>query len=145
MRIVGCVQIFGFLLSHNSRLDFQHNLLLALVANHHQLCPDALVCKKFAVLQWRWQIPGRVKLSQIILLRVIAVMGHPAAYLKDGGSDLRRVHRPVNEQGQASLAINDISHAVTTTLRQQYQNQPTMATFFSLDVQVFFKLDRFYT
>ncbi len=105
--------------------------VLAIDANYHQLHPDApglqnVRCIAVAVANsWTGETIAN------FLLRVIAIMGHPAAYLKDGGYDLGKAHRLVGEPGQASLAIDDISHMVATILRRHYQDQPTMATFLS--------------
>ena len=67
---------------------------------------------------------------------VIAVHGRPSAYLKDGGSDLRKAVNLLGERGLASSCIDDISHAVANLLKHHYQNQPMLATFLSACGQV---------
>ena len=53
-----------------------------------------------------------------LLGRLIAVMGRPAAYLKDGGSDLHKAIAVLDEQGLASPCIDDLSHAVASMLKR---------------------------
>jgi len=66
-----------------------------------------------------------------LLRRLIAVMGRPAAYLKDAGSDLHKAIDVLDAQGLASPAIDDISHAVATMLKRRYHAHPKFATFVS--------------
>src|SRR2546427_9702904 len=65
------------------------------------------------------------------LTRLIAQMGRPAAYLKDGGGDLHKAVALLDEQGLASPCIDDISHAVAGMLKRTYQDHPAFATFLS--------------
>jgi hypothetical protein len=64
-----------------------------------------------------------------VLQRLIAQMGRPAAYLKDGGSDLQKAVVLLGEQGLSSPCIDDISHAVAGMLKRAYQEHPAFATF----------------
>ena len=66
-----------------------------------------------------------------LLRRLIAVMGRPAAYLKDAGSDLHKAIDVLDAQGLASPALDDISHAVAHRLKRRYHAHPTFATFVS--------------
>jgi hypothetical protein len=66
-----------------------------------------------------------------LLKRLIARMGRPAAYLKDGGSDLHKAVDILGEQGLASPCIDDISHAVAGMLKRIYQDHPAFETFVS--------------
>ena len=66
-----------------------------------------------------------------LLKRLIAVMGRPAAYLKDGGSDLHKAIDVLDAQGLASPSIDDISHAVANMLKRRYHDHPQFATFMS--------------
>jgi hypothetical protein len=74
------------------------------------------------------------------LQEIIAVMGRPVAYLKDGGSDLRKAARLLDERGQASLTIDDISHVVANLLKHEYQNHPQYSTFITACGKVSTKL-----
>src|SRR5712691_3252244 len=58
-------------------------------------------------------------------------MGRPAAYLKDGGSDLHKAIDVLEAQGLASPSIDDISHAVANMLKRRYHDHPQFATFMS--------------
>ena len=66
-----------------------------------------------------------------LLKRLIAQLGRPAAYLKDGGSDLHKAVALLAEQGLASPCIDDISHAAAGMLKRYYQNHPAFACFLS--------------
>ena len=65
------------------------------------------------------------------LQKVIAVTGIPAAYLKDGGTDLGKAVRLLGERGLAGLCIDDISHAVANILKHEYKKHPMFETFIS--------------
>lgn len=65
------------------------------------------------------------------LRRLIAVMGRPAAYLKDGGSDLHKAIDVLDEQGLASPCIDDLSHAVANMLKRRYHDHPKFSAFVS--------------
>jgi len=65
------------------------------------------------------------------LQKVIAVIGRPTAYLKDGGTDLAKAVRLLTERGLAGLSIDDISHAVANILKHEYQKHPMFKTFIS--------------
>jgi hypothetical protein len=61
----------------------------------------------------------------------MAVMGRPAAYLKDGASDLHNAIGLLEEQRLASPAIDAISHAVANMRKRRYHDHPQFATFVS--------------
>ncbi len=103
--------------------------LLALDARHHQLTAAApslgqVHCVAVAVAaSWTGETIAA------FLQRVIAVLGRPAAYLKDGGTDLQKAVRLLGERGLASLSIDDISHVAATLLKRRYHQHPMLATF----------------
>lgn len=66
-----------------------------------------------------------------VLANLIAVTGCPAAYLKDGGSDLSKAVRLLAEHGLTSPCISDISHMSANLLRHEYQEHPLFAPFVS--------------
>ena len=66
-----------------------------------------------------------------LLERVVAVAGRPAAYLKDGGSELGKATDVLSERGLGSPVIDDISHAVANMLKRRYEKHPQFATFLS--------------
>jgi hypothetical protein len=66
-----------------------------------------------------------------LLQRVIMVLGRPAAYLKDGGSELHKAIDLLAADGLASPSMDDISHAVANMLKRRYQDHPKFATFVS--------------
>jgi hypothetical protein len=66
-----------------------------------------------------------------LLERVISVVGRPAAYLKDGGSELKKATDLLPERGLGSPVIDDISHAVANMLKRRYETHPQFSTFLS--------------
>jgi hypothetical protein len=105
--------------------------VLAVEAHHHQLAPGALSlehvhCMGVSVADsWTGDTIAKV------LGRLIAVMGRPAAYLKDGGGDLQKAVALLGEQGLASPCLDDISHAGAGMLKRVYQDHPSFEIFLS--------------
>ncbi len=66
-----------------------------------------------------------------LLEKVIAQIGRPVAYLKDGGTDLGKAVRLLGEKGIPGLSVSDISHFVANLLKHEYQNQPMFDVFIS--------------
>lgn len=67
----------------------------------------------------------------VFLSKIIAILGRPTAYLKDGGTDLAKSARLLTEQGRGSLCIDDVSHKIANLVKHEYQNHPLFATFIS--------------
>lgn len=65
------------------------------------------------------------------LQQVILITGKPAAYLKDGGLDLMKGVRLLNERGFSSFSIDDISHVVANLLKNEYTKHPSYDGFIS--------------
>jgi hypothetical protein len=105
--------------------------VLAIDAHHHHRTPGApslthTHCLGVAVAHaWTGETIAA------LLKRLIAQVGRPAAYLKDGGSDLHKAVALLGEQGLASPCIDDISHAVAGMLKRTYQNHPAFERFLS--------------
>jgi hypothetical protein len=66
-----------------------------------------------------------------LLGRLIAQMGRPAGYLKDGGSALQTAVDWLEPQGLGSPCIDDISHAAAGMLKRYYQHHPAFERFLS--------------
>src|SRR5947209_4950437 len=103
--------------------------VLAVDAHHHQLTPSALSLDRVHCIGVSVADSWTGDTLAELLGRLIAVMGRPAAYLKDGGGDLHKAVAVLGEQGLASPCIDDISHAVAGMLKRSYQDHPTFATF----------------
>jgi len=105
--------------------------VLALDAYHYQLAGCApgfqhVHCIAVAVSpSWTGE-----RLAEL-LERVIAVVGRPAAYLKDGGSERKTATDVLNERGLGSPVIDDISHAVAHMLKRRYEKHPQFSTLLS--------------
>src|SRR4029434_453741 len=105
--------------------------VLALDAHHYQLAGVApsfhhVRCIAVAVSpSWTGD-----RLADL-LERVIAVVGRPAAYLKDGGSERKKAPDVLNERGLGSPVIDDISHAVANMLKRRDEKHPQFSTFLS--------------
>src|SRR5205823_4149926 len=66
-----------------------------------------------------------------MLKRLIAQMGRPAAYLKDGDSELQKAADLLEPYGLASPCIDDISHAAANMLKHYSQPHPAFERFLS--------------
>jgi hypothetical protein len=105
--------------------------VLALDAHHSQLAGGApgfhhVHCVAVAVSP-SWSGEGLADLLE----RVISVVGRPVAYLKDGGSELKRAVDLLSERGRGSPVIDDLSHAVANMLKRRYEKHPQFVTFLS--------------
>lgn len=105
--------------------------VLALDAHHHHLTEAAPGLQQVHCLAVSVAASWTGESLAELLRRLIAVMGRPAAYLKDGASDLHKAIGLLEEQGLASPAIDDLSHAVANMLKRRYQDHPQFATFVS--------------
>lgn len=105
--------------------------VLALDAQHHHLTEAAPGLQQVRCLAVSVAASWTGDTLAEWLKRLIAVMGRPAAYLKDGGSELHKAIGLLDEQGLASPSIDDISHAGANMLKRRYHDHPTFATFVS--------------
>ena len=64
-----------------------------------------------------------------VLKRLIAPMGRPAAYLKDGGSERHKATDWLEAQGLGSACIDALSHAAANILKRSSQHHPTCERF----------------
>lgn len=105
--------------------------ILALDAHHHHLVNGApslhhVHCIAVSVADsWTGEALAEM------LKRLIAQLGRPAAYLKDGGSELQKAADLLEPQGLASPCIDDISHAAANMLKHYYQHHPAFERFLS--------------
>ena len=105
--------------------------VVALDAHHHHLAGGApslahVHCIAVSVAE-AWSGDAIAEL----LKRLIAQIGRPAAYLKDGGSELQKAADLLEPQGLASPCIDDISHAAANMLKHAYQHHPAFERFLS--------------
>jgi hypothetical protein len=105
--------------------------VLALHARHHQLVAAAPGFQQVHCLAVSVAASWTGETIADLLQRVIVVLGRPAAYLKDCGSELHKAIGLLEEQGLASPSIDDISHAIANMLKRRYQAHPQFATFVS--------------
>jgi hypothetical protein len=103
--------------------------VLACDAHHHQRAPAALSLEHVHGLEVCVADAWTGDTSADVLQRLIAPLGPPAAYRKDGGSDLHKAVVVLGEQGLASPCIDDISHAVAGMRKRAYQEPPAFARF----------------
>lgn len=105
--------------------------VLALPAHHHELTPGALTLAHVHCIAVSVAPSWTGDTIAELLRRLIAQMGRPAAYLKDGGSDLQKAVDVLGEQGLSSPCLDDISHATAGMLKRLYQDHPAFSTFVS--------------
>jgi hypothetical protein len=103
--------------------------VLAVDAHHHELVPSALSLDRVHCIGVKVADSWTGDTIAELLGHLIARMGRPAAYLKDGGSDLQKAVSLLGEKGLASPCIDDLSHAVAGMLKRTYQDHPALATF----------------
>jgi hypothetical protein len=103
--------------------------VLALDARHHLLNQGApslqqVICVAVAVNDtWTGESIAN------LLREVIARIGKPVAYLKDGGTDLGKAVKLLSEQGSSNVSIDDISHFVANLLKHEFHNHAMFDVF----------------
>jgi hypothetical protein len=105
--------------------------VLALDAHHHHLAGGAPSLHHVHCLAVSVAASWTGDTIAALLKRLIAQMGRPSAYLKDGGSELQKAVDSLAEQGLSSPCLDDISHAVASMLKRVYQDHPSFETFLS--------------
>ncbi len=105
--------------------------VLACDAQHHQLAPGALALEHVHCLGVGVADAWTGETIAALLKRLIAQMGRPATYLKDGGSELHKAVDVLAEQGLSSPCLDDSAHAVAGMLKRIYQDHPSFETFLS--------------
>jgi hypothetical protein len=105
--------------------------VLALHANHHAFNQSAADLQKVICIAVSVATSWTGETIANFLQKVISLTEKPAAYLKDGGTDLAKAVGILAERKMASLSIDDISHAVANLLKHEYQNHPMFETFLS--------------
>jgi hypothetical protein len=103
--------------------------VLACDAHHHQHASSALSLEHVHCLGVAVADAWTGDTIADVLQRLIAQMGRPVAYLKDGGGELHKAVALLDAQGLASPCLDDISHAVAGMLKRAYQAHPAFATF----------------
>jgi len=105
--------------------------VLACDAHHHQRAPGALALEHVHCIGVCVADAWTGETIADVLKRLIAQMGRPAAYRKDGGSDLHKATDLLGDKGLSSPCLDDISHAVAGMLKRVYQDHPSFETFLS--------------
>jgi hypothetical protein len=105
--------------------------VLALNACHHQIAEGAPGLEHVRCVAVSVAVSWTGEDIAAFIKRLIDVMGRPAAYLKDGGTDLQKGTRLLDEQGLGSPSIDDISHFVANLLKWRYLDHPMFETFMS--------------
>ena len=105
--------------------------VLACDAQHHQRAPGALALEHGHCIGVGVADSWTGETIADVLKRLIAQMGRPATYLKDGGSELQKAVDLLAEQGLSSPCLDDIAHAVAGMLKRIYQDHPSFETFLS--------------
>jgi hypothetical protein len=105
--------------------------VLAFDAHHHQRTPGALSLEHVHCIGGCVADAWTGETIAELLGRLIAQMGRPVAYLKDGGGDLPKAVALLGDKGLSSPCLDDISHAVAGMLKRAYQEHPAFETFVS--------------
>ena len=65
------------------------------------------------------------------LLKVIQMLERPLDLLKDGGMDLAKSVKILNQRGYTDPSIIDVPHVITNFLKHAYADHPSFDTFIS--------------
>jgi hypothetical protein len=105
--------------------------VLAIDAHHHQLLGAASALEHVHCIGVAVGESWTGEAIADVLDRLIAQIGRPAAYLKDGGSELHKAADVLEARGLGSPCIDDISHAAAGMLKHYYQHHPAFERFVS--------------
>lgn len=105
--------------------------VLALDAHHHHLVDGAPSLEQAHCIAVSVGDSWTGEEIAELLKRLIAQMGRPAGYLKDGGSELQKAADLLEPQGLGSACIDDISHAAANMLKHYYESHPDFERFIS--------------
>ncbi len=105
--------------------------VLAIDAHHHQLVGAASALAHVHCIGVSVGESWTGDAIADVLDRLMAQMGRPAAYLKDGGSELHKAADVLEARGLGSPCIDDISHAAAGMLKHYYQHHPAFERFLS--------------
>lgn len=103
--------------------------VLALDANHYLFNPGAPSLQNVKCVAVSVADTWTGETIAVLLQKIIARIGSPVAYLKDGGTDLGKAVRLLNEKGLPGSSIDDISHFVANLLKHEYQEHPMFDVF----------------
>ena len=103
--------------------------VLVLDANHYSFNPGAPSLQDVKCVAVSVADTWTGETIAVLLQKIIARIGSPVAYLKDGGTDLGKAVRLLNEKGFPGLSIDDISHFVANLLKHEYQWHPMFDVF----------------
>lgn len=105
--------------------------LLALDVRHHQRFPGAPSLQNVHCVAVSVALSWTGEEVAAFLRKVMAVVGQPCAFLKDGGSELAKAARLLEEDGFSTPSIADISHRIANLLKHAYSTHPLFETFLS--------------
>lgn len=105
--------------------------VLALDAQHHRMEPGAPTLKNVHCVGVAVAASWTGQDIADFLKKIIGTLGRPIAYLKDGGTDLRRAARLLADDGFVSPCIDDVSHKIANLVKHEYGTHPLFAVFLS--------------
>lgn len=105
--------------------------LLALDVRHHQRSTEAPSLQNVHCVAVSVALSWTGEEIAAFLRKVMAVVGQPSAFLKDGGSDLAKAARLLEEGGFSTSSIADISHVIANLLKHAYSTHPMFDAFLS--------------
>ncbi len=134
-RIAGDIFSNGFVWMIDATVGFGTGKVLAVLAlnvRHHSLNNAAPNLNDVHCIAVSVAASWTGELVADFLKKVIGIVGRPAAFLKDGGSDLAKAVRLLGEQGLPCRSIADVSHFVANLFRRAYGEHPLFDTFISV-------------
>jgi len=105
--------------------------VLSLDADHHRSRPGAPCLQDVRCIAIGAAVSWTGESIAEFLSRAMESLGCPAAFLKDGGTDLAKAVRILRERGCDALSIADVSHVAANLLKYAYGDHPLLETFLS--------------
>ena len=103
--------------------------ILEIDANHHILNGGAPTLKNVKCVAVSVAVSWTGATMADFLKKVMNQVGIPDAFLKDGGTDLAKCVKILNELDYDITAIDDVSHVVANLFKKKYSNNPMFEIF----------------
>ena len=124
----------GFIWMIDTSIGIGDGKILAVIAldvHHHKHNPSAPTLKNLHCMGVSVSPSWTGENIAEFLKKLIATQGRPAAFLKDGGTDLARAVKILDEQKLGSQRIDDVSHKIANLVKHEYAQHPLFKTFIS--------------
>ncbi len=124
----------GFIWMIDTSIGIDDGKILAVLAldiNHYKNHAEAPTLKNVNCVGVAVSPSWTGENISVFLKKIIASQGRPSAYLKDGGTDLKKAVKILEQEKLGSPSIDDVSHKMANLVKREYADHPLFDTFIS--------------